>query len=422
MQQVLVVEDSPIVSKIIRHVAAQSLNFDVLYADSFAAAKEQVAKHKANIFAALVDLNLPDAPDGEVVDYVLSEKIPTIVLTGSCDDERREKLLDKGIVDYVIKEGRYSYDYAINLVNRLQKNCAIKVLVVEDSDTSRNFICTLLRRQLFQVLEATNGVEAIKVLIEHPDVKLLITDYNMPQMDGFELVKALRHKYDKSNLIIIGLSAEGQGALSAKFIKNGANDFLQKPFYHEEFNCRVTHNVESLELVERISYAANCDYLTGAYNRRYFFNHGIAIYNQAVKNNSPIAAVVLDLDNFKNVNDSYGHDAGDLVLKSVANILKESLARFLMARTGGEEFFVLLPGINNEQAISLISKIRQIVSSTPISLGDEDIYVTFSAGVTNQRFTNIDEMINKADEFLYRAKEAGRNIVVGDDDDEADDA
>lgn len=421
MQKILVVEDSPIVTKIIRHVMKSSVDFEAYYADSLAATKLLVEEHKGEFFTALVDLNLPDAPDGEVVDCTLAEKIPTIVLTGSYDDERREALLDKGIVDYVLKEGRYSYDYAVNLIGRLKKNCQIKVLVVEDSDTSRKFICSLLQRQLFQVLEAKDGIEAIKVVIDNPDIKLLITDYNMPKMDGFELVKNLRHKYDKSDLIIIGLSAEGKGALSAKFIKHGANDFLQKPFYHEEFNCRVQHNVESLELVERITYAANCDYLTGTFNRRYFFNVGSDMYAHAKKNGSPLAAVVLDLDHFKRINDTYGHDVGDTVLKVVAGVLKESLSRFLVARTGGEEFFALLPGLDNDKAISFVSKIRQIVSSTPIPAGDEEIFVTFSSGVTNQSFDNLDEMINKADEFLYRAKEAGRNLVVGDDDEPEDD-
>lgn len=420
MKKILVVEDSPIVTKIIRHVMKCSVDFEAYYADSLAATMILVEQHKGEFFTALVDLNLPDAPDGEVVDCTLAEKIPTIVLTGSYDDERREALLDKGIVDYVLKEGRYSYDYAVNLIGRLKKNCQIKVLVVEDSDTSRKFISSLLQRQLFHVLEAKDGIEAIKVVVENPDIKLLITDYNMPKMDGFELVKNLRHKYDKSDLIIIGLSAEGKGTLSAKFIKHGANDFLQKPFYHEEFNCRVQHNVESLELVERITYAANCDYLTGTFNRRYFFNIGAEMYAHAKNNHSLLAAVVIDLDNFKRINDSYGHDAGDNVLKVVAGVLKESFSRFLVARTGGEEFFALLPGLDNEKAMSFVSKIRQIVSITPIPFGDEDIFITISSGVTNQFFESLDEMINKADEFLYRAKEAGRNIVVGDDDDVED--
>lgn len=418
MKKILVVEDSPIVSKIINHVLSGLSGFEAVYAKSFSEAKTLYEQHKDQLFVGLIDLNLPDAPDGEVVDYTLSQGLPTIVLTGSYDEQRRETLLDKGIVDYIIKEGKYSYIYAASLIKRLELNESIQVLVVEDSDVSRKFIKGLLRRQMFQVLEAVDGVDAIKVLLENPEVKLLITDYNMPRMDGFELVKNLRYKYEKTDLIIIGLSAEGQGALSAKFIKNGANDFLQKPFYHEEFNCRVQHNVELLELVEQITWQANRDHLTGSYNRRYFFNQGAELYRHAKEQATPMAAVVLDIDHFKQVNDSHGHDVGDKVLKEVAEILNQSLGRFLVARAGGEEFFALLPGLDNEKAIALISKVRQIIAESSIDTGEEEVFITVSAGVSNQLTESLDDQLNLADEYLYRAKEAGRNMVVGDDDDE----
>lgn len=418
VKKILVVEDSPIVTKIIRHVINAEPSIEAHYAASFTEARALVESLGDELFAALVDLNLPDAPDGEVVDYTLEKNLPTIVLTGSFDEARREKLLSKGIVDYVGKEGRYSYRYAVNLVNRLYKNQAIKVLVVEDSDTSRRVICDMLKRHKYQVLSAVDGIDAIKVLLEHPDIKLLITDYNMPNMDGFELVQNIRVKYEKSDLIIIGLSAEGQGSLSAKFIKNGANDFLPKPFNHEEFYCRIMHNVESLELIDQIRDAANRDHLTGAYNRRYFFEQGEEMYEQAKASGSPLAAVVLDIDHFKRVNDAYGHDGGDKVLMAFSQLLYDTLGRFLVARAGGEEFFVLLAGIDNEKALSLIDKVRSIAASTPVTVGEEDVYVTFSAGVSNVYSDNLDEQINLADEHLYRAKEAGRNLVIGDEDDE----
>lgn len=416
--KILVVEDSSIVTKIIRHVIKTEPNIEAHYAASFAEARTLVDSLGDELFAALVDLNLPDAPDGEVVDYTLEQGLPTIVLTGSFDDERREMLLSKGIVDYVGKEGRFSYSYAVNLVNRLYKNQHIKVLVVEDSDTSRRVICDMLKRHKYQVLSAVDGIDAIKVLLEHPDIKLLITDYNMPKMDGFELVQNIRVKYEKSDLIIIGLSAEGQGSLSAKFIKNGANDFLPKPFNHEEFYCRIMHNVESLELIEKIRDAANRDHLTGAYNRRYFFDQGEDLYEHAKSSNAPLAAVVLDIDHFKRINDTYGHDGGDQVLVAFSHMLYETLGRFLVARAGGEEFFVLLPGIDNEKALSLIDRVRSIAASSPVEVNGDEVFVTFSAGVSNVYSDNLDEQLNLADEHLYRAKEAGRNLVIGDDDEE----
>lgn len=415
MKKIIVVEDSNIVTKIIRHILKTEPTIDASFAASFAEAKVLYESLKGEAFLALVDLNLPDAPNGEVVDYMLEKKMPTVVLTGSSNEEKRESLQAKGIVDYVNKEGRYSYTYAINLVHRLYENQSIKVLVVDDSDTSRGFIRQLLKRHMYQVLEAADGVEAIRVLLDNPDIKLLITDYNMPNMDGFELVQNIRYKYEKSDLIIIGLSAEGQKGLSAKFIKNGANDFLQKPFNHEEFHCRVTHNVESLELIAKIRDSANRDYLTGSYNRRYFFAAGEAFYAQAKAAKTPLAAVVLDIDNFKQVNDSYGHDVGDRVLQQFASILDEALSRFLVARAGGEEFFALLPGLDNEKAVAFIDQIRSIAASRPIDTGKEDIFVSFSGGVCNQLCDNLDDQLSMADTYLYRAKDAGRNMIIGDD-------
>lgn len=412
---VLIVEDSPLVMKIIRHVAQQVDAFQYLYAENFAETKKILEQEGQEVFAALVDLNLPDAPDGEVVDYVLAKNINTIVLTASFDEKRREKLLSKGIVDYVTKEGRFSYQYALNLVDRIFHNQDIKVMVVDDSETSRFFIKNLLAQHLFTIYEAGNGIEAIKVLLENPDIKLLITDYQMPQMDGLELVQNIRHKYEKSDLAIIGLSGEGQGALSAKFIKAGANDFLHKPFNHEEFHCRVRHTVEAIEHIEHIQDAANRDYLTGVYNRRYFFARGGELYQQARANNSSIAAAVLDLDHFKKVNDQFGYEGGDAVLREVTQVLDDSLHRFLLARPSGEEFFILMPGLDNLKALALIKRVQDIVNETPVEIMGETVYVSFSAGISNHLCDSLTDQLNVANGYLYRAKEAGRNLVIGDD-------
>lgn len=413
--KIIIIEDSSIVTKIIRHILRAEPNIDASFAASFAEAKELYERLKDEVFLALVDLNLPDAPDGEVVDYMLEKKVPTVVLTGSFDEKKRDKLQSKGIVDYVTKEGRYSYKYAIKLVHRLYANQSIKVLAVDDSSVSRGFICQLLHRHKYQVLEACDGIEAIRILLDNPNIKLLITDYNMPKMDGFQLVQNIRYKYEKSDLIIIGLSSEEQRGLSTKFIKNGANDFLQKPFNHEEFHCRVTHNVESLELIEKIQDSANRDYLTNVYNRRYFFQEGEKLYEQAKAANTQLAAATIDIDLFKNVNDNYGHNTGDIVLKKVSTLLSESLSRFLVARAGGEEFFILLPGLDNEKALSLIDKIRSIACTIPIDTGSGDIYISFSGGVCNQLCETLDEQLSMADTYLYRAKDAGRNLIIGDD-------
>lgn len=417
MKKILIVEDSSTVTKILKHLCSQHPSIQPLFAGTFAESQALYAQHKDDLFAAVVDLNLPDASDGETVDYFLAEGIPVIVLTANFQDETRNKLLDKGIVDYIIKESRYSYNYVFQLLDRLSRNRAIKVLVAEDSKTTRSFIRGLLERHLYQVLEAENGQQALAMLEKNSDIKMLITDYHMPEMDGFELVRAIRHAVDKSDLVIIGLSSEGNSSLSAKFIKNGANDFLPKPFYHEEFYCRVMHNIESLEQIEQIRDSANRDYLTSLYNRRYFFDKGNGLHQRAAQNNSPLAVAAIDIDHFKQINDTYGHAVGDQVLCFLSQELAHTFSRFTVARFGGEEFCILLPGLNNEQALTLLDRFRSHIASLsiPIAHDDGDISITVSIGVTNRLYDNLNQQLEAADQLLYHAKNAGRNIVIPDD-------
>jgi len=413
--KVLIVEDSAVILKILKHLAKQDLILEPLFATSMAEAQALYQKHKDELFAGIIDLALPDAPNGEMVDFLLAENFPVVVLTGSYNEERREALVKQGVVDYVVKESRYSYRYAINMLNRLFKNQQIKVLVVEDSKQYRKHIVRLLTAHKYQVLEAEHGLEALTQLKQHADIKMVITDYNMPEMDGFELVQAIRRQHEKSDMIIIGLSGEGSGLLSIKFIKNGADDFLNKPFQQEEFYCRITNNIESLEQLHKIQDQANRDYLTSLYNRRYFCEQGNILLKQANQNNTELALVAIDLDYFKAVNDEYGHEAGDEVLKFFARALENTLGRFLVSRIGGEEFCIIVPGLSNEKVVSLVDGFKQHVASQIIDVNEEDILrIAFSAGVTNIKLDNINSMLNQADEYLYRAKEAGRNMVIGD--------
>jgi diguanylate cyclase (GGDEF)-like protein len=413
--KVLIVEDSSVILKILKHLSKQSLDLEPIFATSMAEAQALYQKHKDELFAGIIDLALPDAPNGELVNYLLEENFPVVVLTGSYNEERRASLVKQGVVDYVVKESRYSYRYAINMINRLFKNQKIEVLVVEDSKQYRKHIVRLLVAHKYQVFEAENGIQAMDVIKHHPNIMMVITDYNMPEMDGFELVQAIRRQHEKSNMIIIGLSGEDGGLLSIKFIKNGADDFLNKPFQQEEFYCRITNNIESLEQLHKIQDQANRDYLTSLYNRRYLCEHGEILLKHAKDTNTELAVASINLDFFKEVNEEYGHEAGDDVLRFFAHEMENILGRFLVARTGGAEFSLVVPGLANEKVINLIDGFKQHVAGKIIDVNEEDILrISFSAGVTNIKLNNINEMLNAADEHLQRAKEAGRNMVTGD--------
>ncbi|MFC1554608.1 response regulator [candidate division KSB1 bacterium] len=247
MQRILVVEDNKTLSKLFKERLEHQTECFVDCAYSYKEAVGLIGDDPSEYFIGLLDLNLPDAPDGEIVDYVLSKDIPVIVVTADFSDDARERIWSKKVVDYVLKDRLYNLEYITSLVNRIMMNKTTKVLVVDDAAVARKHIAKLLEVHQYMVFEARDGIEALNVLDDNPDIKLVISDYSMPNMDGFKLTTEIRGKYSKEHLAVIGISAHGSNDISTKFIKNGANDFLIKPFLKEEFYCRVTQNVTMID-------------------------------------------------------------------------------------------------------------------------------------------------------------------------------
>jgi len=409
MQRVLIVEDSKVVQQILRHLTAQ-LDVPIDFAWSLREAAAFVKNHTYDL--ALVDLTLPDAPNGEVAKLTLNKKIPTVVLTSTIDEYKRQQMLEMGVVDYVLKDNRDSYLFAVKLITQLLGNQGRKVLVADDSKTSRKMMKHMLEQLLYDVIEAEDGAQALEILTQDHSINLLMTDYAMPEMDGFELVKAIRNKRGRDELAIIGISGSGSQSLSAKFIKNGANDFLVKPFLPEEFHCRVMQTMEQLKLIAEIKDTANRDYLTNLYNRRYFYNQSERILKSLKQKNNAAIMVMIDIDHFKPINDTYGHQAGDSVLVEVSNAMQKYFSNYLVARVGGEEFAILLHGLNLEQAYEFVDEFRFQVSNASFIFSGQPIGVSISAGIALSGNEELSQLINIADSALYDAKSQGRNQVV----------
>ncbi|WP_026957686.1 diguanylate cyclase [Aliagarivorans taiwanensis] len=414
MLQVLIVDDSATVLKIIRHVSGRLTHLKPVFASSFEQAKQLYLSAPDQYFAALSDYSLPDSPNGELIDFLLEQGLPTVVLSGSFNEKNQGELILKGVVDYVLKEGRYSYELAMDLLNQLYQNRNVKVLVAEDSRSARKYIVGQLNRHLYQVIEAENGAIALQALRDDPEIKLLITDYQMPEMDGYQLVQTIRHEMATRRLSILGLSSADNVIVSSKFIKNGADDFLHKPFSVEEFQCRVSHNLNTLSMLEELEKAAYQDYLTEIPNRRFFIERARELYEQAESKQTQLAVAVMDIDKFKLFNDQHGHEAGDAVLKHFAQILKRCLGKFVFGRTGGEEFSVAMAGLSNDQAYQLLDAFRNQIADSHCDYNGQQLTITVSIGVTNDLSEHLEGQLHHADELLYNAKEAGRNLVVGD--------
>ncbi|WP_316675225.1 diguanylate cyclase [uncultured Tolumonas sp.] len=409
MNKILLIEDSMMVSRALSANIRKELNVEVDSAYTLADAKARLASNH-DYFAALVDLTLPDAPDGEALDEVLQWHIPAIVMTASFSEEKRDELLERGLVDYIIKDSKTSFNYVVSLLRRLYLNQFISVLVVEDSFTGMQFVTRQLRRWLLTVHEAADGAEALAILNKHPEIKMILADYHMPVMNGMELVKALREKKDKEELAIIGISAINEKSLSARFIKYGANDFLTKPFAPEELQCRINHNLETLELLAKLRETTYRDYLTQLFNRRYLFEKAEKQFRAAKSAGHPITMCVMDIDHFKRINDAHGHHAGDTVLRTISALFSEHFPDCITFRLGGEEFGLIMLNIPFEVALTRIEQFQQDLKDTPMDLG-HPVYVTASFGVTDELTDQLDEMLQAADRLLYQAKQQGRDRI-----------
>ncbi|MDD2841949.1 MAG: diguanylate cyclase [Tolumonas sp.] len=409
MNKILLIEDSMMISRALSANIRKELNVEVDSAYTLADAKARLASNH-DYFAALVDLTLPDAPDGEALDEVLQWHIPAIVMTASFSEEKRDELLERGLVDYIIKDSKTSFNYVVSLLRRLYLNQFISVLVVEDSFTGMQFVTKQLRRWLLTVHEAADGAEALAILNKHPEIRMILADYHMPVMNGMELVKALREKKDKEELAIIGISAINEKSLSARFIKYGANDFLTKPFAPEELQCRINHNLETLELLAKLRETTYRDYLTQLFNRRYLFEKAEKQFRAAKSAGHPVTMSVMDIDHFKRINDAYGHHAGDTVLRTISALFREHFPDCITFRLGGEEFGLIMLNIPFEVALTRIEQFQQDLKDTPMNLG-HPVYVTASFGVTDELADQLDEMLQAADRLLYQAKQQGRDRI-----------
>ena len=249
---VLVIEDSPIQARIISTRIQDATALPVLVAHSVQEAEQLLQERANDIFVAVTGLNLEDGPDGEAVDLCLRWHVPSIVLTASLSEQMRARCIERNVVDYFFKGTITDMEPLITSLERTYKNQAVTALVVDDSRTQRGLLRRLLEVQRITVCEAGCGEEALEMLGKRPEIRLVITDFNMPGMGGLELVRHIRASHPLTRVAVIGVSAVGSGSLTAQFLKYGATDFLNKPFEVEEFYWRVNQTLSTQDLLREL--------------------------------------------------------------------------------------------------------------------------------------------------------------------------
>ena len=413
-KKILIVDDSKVVRSMVKKALdeCQEIDADLIFTESYAQTQEIVQKHRFHI--AILDVTLPDAQNGEVIDLLAEQDVPVVVLTGGISNASKNIILKKNIMEYITKSNPQSLDYIVTIAKRILKNYDAHVLIIDASKSLRLLTKLSLEKLNLCVLEAKSAKEAIEILrTSEQYIPLVITDYSLPDMDGMELTMELRQIYSKDKLSIIALSGSNDPIIASKFLRHGANDFIKKPYTHEEFSLRINVNLELIDLFRQSKETASKDFLTGLYNRRFFFESGIPILEKTKRKSLSIAVATIDIDFFKKINDTYGHDIGDVAIKEVANILKKHLrSSDLIARFGGEEFCILLDDISEEKALNKFEDIRAAFESNILSVSGATISYTVSIGLYYGNACSLEDMLTLADKALYEAKETGRNKVI----------
>ena len=293
-----------------------------------------------------------------------------------------------------------------------------KILVVDDTESNIEILLDVLGEE-YDVFVALDGETALEIAREDkPD--LILLDIMMPVMDGYEVCKRLKSDDETKNIPVIFITAKTDEDAIEKAYDVGGIDYASKPFKIKELLARVKTQLELQKLIkelevskEELKLLASTDSMTKLYNRRYFMEVSEHILNLKKRNNTDLAVMMLDIDYFKKINDTYGHQVGDDVIIAFSEILKESTRKSdIICRWGGEEFVILFPETNAEVLIKIAEKIRKIIANKVLKIDNvNDIGITVSIGVSEVDDLSIKDSIIQADKALYEAKQSGRNKV-----------
>lgn len=347
---------------------------------------------------------------------------PIIVISGDDDERLLKEGFEAGVTEYFDKSQGY-HAFGLFIKNFSQRNTGLvgRVLYVEDSRTAATVTGRIFERHGMQVVHTTTAEEAIEHIKAAHEGRvqgfdMVITDFFLEgKMTGGDLLHCLRahYHYSQQEMPVLVITGNDDSRTQVEVFHAGANDFVSKPLVEEVLMARVRslllikHQYVALQRQNQtMEQVANTDALTGVYNRRYLGEHGEQMLKSA--ESQPLWAMIIDIDHFKQINDHNGHLVGDHVLAAMGKLLQENFPDAMVVRFGGEEFALLLPGVEEEEASARAEKFRQAVEQ----LHPDGVAVAVSIGLASSAdypMIDLNNLIKVADKALYAAKGAGRN-------------
>lgn len=298
----------------------------------------------------------------------------------------------------------------------------MKILIAEDESISRRILEAVLVKWGYEVISTRDGDDAWDKLCQKEAPKMAVLDWMMPGMEGVEICKQLREKEkdqeEYTYLILLTSKVSKESIING--MEAGADDYIVKPFDQHELRARIRAGQRIIQLQSELLAAkqellaqSRTDPLTGILNRRAILSQLEIELSRTQREKKKVSLSLLDIDHFKNVNDTYGHMVGDMVLRECVQRIGSAIRMYdSLGRFGGEEFLIIIPKAEEMEACVVGERIRSVIGDKEIVVDETSIRVTVSQGVaTWDENASIDDLIERADKALYQAKENGRNRI-----------
>ena len=300
-------------------------------------------------------------------------------------------------------------------MNNNQKDISpMTVLVIEDHPDQRDLLAIVLQREGYRVITAANGLEALEKL-DTENVQIALSDIMMPKMDGFELIKRVRGNPALKSIYLILITARIQEGDRVHGLDLGADDYITKPFSFSELLARIRVGSRVVQYQQHLEYQTQVDSLTGLFNRRAFEKKINEEFERSKRYHNPLSVLILDIDNFKMINDTYGHHGGDAALVRISDTFRERTRQSdFPSRYGGEEFVLILPETDQDNAVQVANKVHESIRACSFGTTTRPFVLTVSIGVssTSARFySDWQELVKDADRALYLAKNSGKDRI-----------